>query len=330
MAAGAYAAWQSYRYRNYLKGKTAVVTGGTRGLGYLVARELGHRGCRVAICGRDVNELSSARRALEEDDITAESIQCDVTEVEDVRRLVDETREQFGAIDVLVNNAGIMRVGSIESMEVNDFQESMDTMFWGVFHPTWEVLPEMFARGEGHIVNITSIGGKVSVPHLLPYCAAKFAAVGFSEGLRAEMEGTGVSVTTIAPGLMRTGSFKQAEFKGQRQKEYTWFSLASSLPGIAMDAESAAREVVDATVRGQAERILTFPAKVLNAIHGIAPGAVANMLGFVDRNLLPAPASAETGRRQGKNVEGRMDETKQQWLERATTLGQRAARRYQT
>ena len=330
VGAGAYYAWKQFHRRHYLEGKTAVVTGGTRGLGFLIARELGRRGARVVVCGRDINALSSARRALEDEGIGADAVRCDVTETDDVHHLVEQTREEFGAIDILVNNAGIIRVGPLETMGFNDFQEAMDTMFWGAFHPTWEVLPEMYRRGEGHIVNITSIGGKVSAPHVMPYCTAKFAAVGFSEGLRAEMAGSGVEVTTVVPGLMRTGSFHHAEFKGQREKEYSWFSLASSLPGVAMDAETAASKIVDAIVRGEAERILTMPARMLNMIHGLFPGAVVNLFGFVDRYLLPAPDTTETGLREGREIQEGMDETEREWLERATTFGQRAARRFQS
>src|SRR6185503_4123757 len=121
------------------------------------------------------------------------------------------------------------------------------------------VLPEMRARREGRIVNITSIGGKISVPHLLPYSASKFALVGLSEGLRAELAKDGIVVTTICPGLMRTGSPRNATFKGQHRAEYAWFSIGDSLPVTAMSADRAARQILTACKRGEAEVVLSVP-----------------------------------------------------------------------
>ena len=179
----------------------ALVTGGSRGLGLLIARELATEGCRVAICARDAEEL---RRA--EEDLRAHGaagplvLVCDVTDQAQVERLVAEVQARLGPIDVLVNDAGIISVGPAETMHVQDYADAMAVMYWGVVYPTLAVLPRMLARRRGRIVNITSIGGKVAVPHLLPYCTANFSAVGFSEGLRAELRGKGVTVTTIAPG----------------------------------------------------------------------------------------------------------------------------------
>ena len=116
------------------------------------------------------------------------------------------------------------------SATVADFEDAMGTMFWGMVYTTLAALPQMTERGAGRIVNITSIGGKVAVPHLLPYCCAKFAAVGFSEGIRAELAKDHIKVTTVVPGLLRTGSHANAVFKGDHHKEYGWFSLAATRP----------------------------------------------------------------------------------------------------
>jgi hypothetical protein len=154
----------------------------------------------------------------------------------------------------------------------------------------------MRARRSGHIVNVTSIGGKVSFPHLLPYNSAKFAAVGFSEGLRAEVAGDGISVTTVVPGLMRTGSHLNASYKGeQRSREFTWFGLGASLPLVSMDARRAARRIVAAARRGQGELILTPLAQLGTRLEGAMPGTVSNLFGLVNRALPnagePAPAT---------------------------------------
>jgi short-subunit dehydrogenase len=196
-------------------------------------------------------------------------------------------------VDILVNNAGTIQVGPFESMTTKDFEDAMRVMFWGMLHPTLTVLPDMLGRRSGRIVNITSIGGKVSMPHLLPYGCAKFAAVGLSEGLRAELKSQGIRVTTIVPGLMRTGSFLNAFFKGRQEKEFRWFSLGATLPLISMDAKRAARQIVDATRRGQAERVLSLPAGLLADFHGQFPGLTADLLALANRFVLPR---AEGGR----------------------------------
>jgi len=162
-------------------------------------------------------------------------------------------------------------------------------------YPTLAVLPQMRARRAGRIVCITSIGGKFSVPHLLPYSCAKFAATGFSEGLRAEAAKDGVRVTTIVPGLMRTGSFLNAEFKGKHESEYAWFSVGDNIPGLSLSAQAAARAIVQATRRGEAERVLGLPAQIAARTAGLFPGFVANANALVNRALPPAnPQSGDT------------------------------------
>ncbi len=268
-----------------LVGQVALITGGSRGLGLLLSHEFARQGAKLVICARDEQELAQASQQLEERGAEVLTIPCDITNRVQAQNMVQQATEKFGRIDILVNNAGIITVGPVMAQTLEDFRESMDIMFWGIFYTTMAVLPQMIERKDGRIVNITSIGGKVSVPHLLPYDTAKFAAVGFSEGLRAEMAKEGVKVITIAPGLMRTGSEVNAYFKGNNHKEYTWFTVLGSLPVISMSAEKAAKKIVQATSHGSAEVILGFPAKMLVKFHGLLPGATTSMLGLVNRFL---------------------------------------------
>ena len=169
-------------------------------------------------------------------------------------------------------------------------------------------------------MNITSVGAKVSVPHLVPYSCAKFAAAAFSEGLRSELRGTGVKVVTIAPGLMRTGSYLNALFKGAAEAEAAWFSLSASLPGISMSAERAAEQIIAATRRGSAERILSAPANVIARFHGLFPGATADMLGLVNKMLPRGGDQVEFG------TESRI--LQRPWFRALLTLGNQAAQRF--
>src|SRR5215213_8283138 len=290
-----------------LRSRVVLITGGSRGLGLALAREMAARGARLAICGRDPESLERARASLARAGAEVMAIACDVTD--------------RGPVDVLINNAGVIEVGPAETMSVADYEEALATNFWGMLYPTLAVLPDMRQRRAGRIVNITSIGGKLGIPHLLPYSASKFAAVGFSQGLRAEVAADGIKVVTVVPGLMRTGSPRNAIFRGRHRAEYAWFSISDSLPGLSMSVESAARRIVEACRRGDAEVLFPVVAKVAAVANAMAPGATASLLGLVNR-VLPGASSADRSRHTGAESQSWISPS---WL---TQLGDRAARKY--
>jgi NAD(P)-dependent dehydrogenase (short-subunit alcohol dehydrogenase family) len=326
VAAGAagIAATRQIRRRSDERDAVALVTGGSRGLGLLIARELARRGYRLAVCARDADELAAAESDLAGRGADVLAVRCDVGDREQVDHMVRTVIDRFGSLDVLVNNAGIIEVAPVTAMTVDDFVAAQDVMFWGTLYPTFAGLPHLTAKGRGHIINITSIGGKLSAPHLLPYNCAKFATVGFSEGLCAELSGTGVTVTTIVPGLMRTGSHLRAYFKGEPRKEFAWFAVAASLPGLSMDAERAARRIVSAGLAGRVEVILTPAAKLGAKAHGLFPGTTVRALGMVNR-LLPRSPGAGGPAVIGSVASAELDSG---LVRAATVLGRSAADRY--
>ena len=286
-----------------LQGKVVLITGGSRGLGLAMAEEFAQQGTKLVICSREEDELVRASRHLSEFEAELLAVPCDITNPEQVQRLVEQATARFGCIDVVVNNAGVISVGPWQTLTRADFEEAMNSMFWGIYNTTMAVLPQMTARKSGRIVNITSIGGKVSVPHLLPYCSAKFAAVGFSEGLRAELAKDGISVVTVVPGLMRTGSPINAFMKGERHsEEYTLFSLLDALPLTSISAKRAAKQIVNATRRGEAELIISVQAQLAARLHGAFPGLITDMLAVLNR-FLPSGEAAGTARYTGKESE---------------------------
>ena len=285
-----------------LRDKVVFITGGSRGLGLLLARAFIDRGARVAICARDQEELDRATTDLTRRGGDVAAIACDVTDREQVERTVRDIEAHFGRIDVLVNNAGTISVGPVETMNVGDYDEAMKTHFWGPLYTTLAVLQGMKQRGGGRIVNISSIGGKVAVPHLVPYCASKFALTGLSEGLQAELKKDNIFVTTVCPGLMRTGSPRNAFFKGQHKAEYALFKLSDSTPLTAMDAGRAARWIVLACQRGESEIILTVQAKLAAKVHGLFPGVCSELYGLINY-ALPGPGGIGEQRVQGKDSE---------------------------
>jgi short-subunit dehydrogenase len=284
---------------NRLDGRVVLITGGSRGLGLLLAREFGQRGCKLAICARDPEELDRARLGLVRRGFEVFAYPCDVAKPEEVDQLIAKVLERYGQIDVLVNNASILQVGPLSSMKVEDFRHAMDVNFWGTLNTSLAALDALKQRPGGRLVNICSIGGKVAVPHLLPYDCAKFAVLGFSEGLRAELSEEGISVTTIVPGLMRTGSYTNATFKGDPVGEFHWFAALANAPSTTLDARDAARMIVRATERRKAEVILGWQARLLAAAKALMPSTIFTVLSVVNRFM---PRGRANGGVMGRSV----------------------------
>lgn len=267
-------------------GKAVLIAGGSRGLGLVLARQLVDADARVAILARTAADLEDAERELLARGGEVLALRCDVSRPEEVRSAVHQVQQRLGGIDILFNVAGIIQVGPLEAMTREDFERAMDVHFWGALNTTLEVLPDMRRHGWGRIVNVASLGGKRAVPHMLPYTASKFALVGLSNGLRTELAKDGILVTTIIPSLVRTGSPRNALFKGQHRKEYAWFSIADALPGVAMSAEQAAAQILRACRDGEREVLLRNPVNLAVALQSYLPGTTQALLGLVAR-LLP-------------------------------------------
>jgi NAD(P)-dependent dehydrogenase (short-subunit alcohol dehydrogenase family) len=276
-----------------LDGQSALVTGGSRGLGLLIARELGRQGARVVLMARDQAELDRAEKKLRAEGIDVSTCAGDVTREEDARRAVETTVSRHGAIDILVNNAGVIAVGPVEHVTKADYEEAMAVHFWGPLHTIEATVPHMRQQGGGRIVNISSIGGKVGVPHLVPYCASKFALTGLSSALTPELARDNIAVTTVLPGLMRTGSPFNAWFKGKHRQEFAWFAIADSLPLISTSGQRAAAQIVEALRHGDAELVITWAAKLAVMAAALMPNTVA--LAMQATNALLPDASPTAG-----------------------------------
>ena len=301
-------------------GKNVLVAGGSRGLGLVLARELARQGARVGIFARKRVELEVAVADLEKLGRSPKAYVCDVTDAALVWETVRAFERSVGPTDVLINNAGIISVGPVSTMTRADFEEALATSFWGAYNLIEAVTPGMRQREAGRIVNISSIGGKISVPHMLPYCVGKFALAGYSQGLRAELANNGISVTTIYPGLMRTGSPRNAWFKGQHRAEYAWFAISDSLPLLTISAENAAKQILNACRRGDAELVVSIPAQVAVKAHSLFPELASKMLNVGNR-LLPRPRGDGTTRYRGEQSESPLAPSP------LTALTERAARR---
>lgn len=322
--------------RSRFDGKAAVVTGASRGLGFAVAAQLAERGAKLCIGARDAEALNRAAERLRSRGAQVVTVPGDLTADDAAAELLTAAEERLGPVDVLVNNAGLIQVGPLDTVGEQDFRHAMELMYFAPLRLILAAAPAMRGRGGGTIVNITSIGGRAAPPHLLPYVGAKFALTGLSEGLRAELKRAGVSVTTVVPGLMRTGSHLAAEFRGRTPREYAWFATAAGMPLLSMSAERAAAKVVRAAERRRPDIALGAPAKVVTRVHGLAPATTARAFAAASRLLdawtakdtqdarNAAAHGAGTGPEMGADAARRLDS---RVVSKLTTLNDRAARR---
>lgn len=266
--------------------KVVLITGGARGLGLVLARQFADEGAKLAICSRDAAEVERARIDLETRGAEVFDAVCDVRNQDEVEHLIADVMTRFGRLDVLINNAGVIQVGPLETQTQQDFEDALAIHFWGPFYTMQAAIPKMKRAGGGRIVNVSSIGGKVAVPHLAPYSASKFALVGLSQAMRAELQKDNIFVTTVCPGLMRTGSHINAIFKGQNELEYSWFSIGNALPGSSVSAEFAARQIINAARHGDAELIISASAKLAAKANALFPETVAELSALANQ-LMP-------------------------------------------
>ena len=291
--------------RSFYRDKVALITGGSRGLGLEIARRICTQGGQVVILARDADELRNAVKDLSSRGGQAMAFRCDLFEAGQIRAVVRQTIERFGRIDILINNAGIIEVGPVEHMQLEDFDRAMRLHFWAPYFLIMEVVPHMRTSDGGRIVNISSIGGKIAVPHMAPYSASKFALAGFSDAIRAEFARDKIFVTTVTPGMMRTGSQIHAKFKGDHSAEYKWFALSSRLPFASISVERAARKILVACRRGSPALVMPWTAHFIIAANALLPNLTGHVMKIVNRCLPPRVSKSGDELRSGADVSGK-------------------------
>ena len=185
-----------------LTGKTAIVTGGNGGIGLAIAKRLVEEGANVTITGRSEDKLQSALKELNSDHVLA--LKTDVSKFDEVKQLVDKTKEKFGEIDIYVNNAGLMKSSRVTDGDVKSWDNMIDTNIKGILYGVHHVVSDMKERGSGHIINTTSVSAHEVTKQSTVYSATKIAALTIGQGLEKELANTGVRVTSISPGMVDT------------------------------------------------------------------------------------------------------------------------------
>src|SRR5256712_10579814 len=241
-----------------LRGKKVVITGASSGIGRAAALEFARRGSNLVIAARRGELLDEVARLCRERGVECSAIVADVANREDCQRLIDAA----GRVDILVNNAGFAIFGGIEDAKPDDLEQMMRTNYFGTVWCTQAALPGMLARGEGTIVNLSSIAGLMGYARMGGYCATKFAMIGFSEALRDEVIGRGVRVALICPATTDTEFFVKAE--------------RGKMPGasrliLAMKSERMAKAICDCAEDGRYRRILPFGAALFMRLKELFP-----------------------------------------------------------
>jgi short-subunit dehydrogenase len=290
---------------DFFKDKVALITGGSRGLGLEIARQICARGGSVVLLARDANELSRAKIHLDQFGTGVLTIECDLLETAQIQSAVQQALQRFRKIDILINNAGIIEVGPLAHMQFKDFDRAMRLHFWAPFILYWLIAPHMRAQGGGRIVNISSIGGRIAVPHMAPYSASKFALAGFSDASRVDLAGDKIYVTTVTPGMMRTGSHVHAKFKGDHAAEYKWFTWSLKIPFASISMERAAGKIVNACARGKPNLVMPLSAYLIIAANALFPNSMARAMRMFSHSLPPPVSKSGDEARSGAEIRGK-------------------------
>lgn len=216
---------------NSIEGKSAIVTGATRGIGLAIAEALAERGARVLICARKDDEVQRSVAALKERfGVNILGERCDVRSYADVEALFRVAKREFGKLDILINNAGIGSYNSVEQTRVEEWMATIETNLSGVFYCCHEAIPLMKGRG-GYIINIGSLAGKNALPGMAAYCASKFGLIGFSESLMQEVRYDHIRVSCVMPGSVNTNFGRSVE----QDAATTWKLLSEDVATVVIN-----------------------------------------------------------------------------------------------
>jgi NAD(P)-dependent dehydrogenase (short-subunit alcohol dehydrogenase family) len=274
-----------------LKGRVAAVTGAAGGLGRALALELARHGAHLALADVDEAGLRDTALAAGQLGVRATVHRVDVADPSQVERFAAEAAGAHGAVHLLINNAGVALGGPFEAQSAENLDWILGINLGGTVHGCRAFLPHLRRAGEGHIVLISSVLGLFGAPGLAAYSASKAAVSGFGEALRRELQGTGLGVSVVYPGGLRTGIARRARWAGPdapgRRAEATRF-----LDTRGLAPERAARRIVRAVRRGEGRVLIGHDARLADLLHRLCPGAASAFFAWRDRRATSSPAGS--------------------------------------
>lgn len=253
---------------------TVLITGGSEGIGKETALLFANNGYNIVIAARHGDRLQTAAQEIENLGAAVLAIPTDVRDSEQVNTLVHKAIDRFGSIEVLINNAGRYISGPVEKFSLDDWHQTIDLNLWGYIHLIHAILPHFLERGQGTIVNVDSIGGKVATPYLVPYCTSKFAVTGLTESLHAELAPKGIHVCGIYPNLIKSGFLERAIFQGKdaQDAQARREQLEQILKVPMVEKPSDVAQAIWDAVKHRRKEVLVGSANLSNAVDKLLPG----------------------------------------------------------
>ena len=228
------------------KNKVVVITGASSGIGEASAIQFAKKRANVVLVARRKEKLLQVEKKISKLNAKNTIYPCDVSNKSQVKKMTSTILNEFGRVDVLVNNAGFVIYGRVNELSIEEIESQMETNYFGMIYCTKNLLPQMLEQKSGHIVNVASVGASFGVPGIASYCATKYAMLGFSEGLKHELYGTGVGVTVVSPIMVRTNLFDHPSFENFRKRA----------TGISLTPEAVARAIVKAANSSRLEIVV--------------------------------------------------------------------------
>ena len=266
---------------------TILITGASQGIGRAIAQSFAENHYNVALAARQSDRLDAAAQELEASGYSALAIPTDVKDPVQVEHLVQKAIAHYGAVDVLVNNAGIYISGAVEEFSLADWHQAIDTNLWGYIHATHAILPHFLERRAGTLVNISSVGGKVPLPYLVPYTTAKFAVTGLTQALRSELSPKGIQAVGIYPNLIKSSFLERAIFRGKDAQDtrdrYDQVDKILKVPGVETPTD-VAKAVLHAVKHKQNKDVVVGSANMATALNAVVPSLMQKMFNVVFKN----------------------------------------------
>ena len=258
------------------KNKVVLITGASSGIGKQTAIEFAKLGSSIILVARRKNKLEQVENELKQFNVNTLVCVCDVSKKDQVEELFKIVLQKFNSIDILVNNAGFAIYGSVSDLSIDEIESQMETNYFGMIYCVKNFLPLMLKKKSGHIVNVASVGASFSVPGVSSYCATKFAMLGFSEGLKHELYGTGVGLTVVSPIMVRTPLFEHPSF--------TNFSKFST--GVSLSSETVAKTIIKASNSSRLEIVVPSVARAAIWFKQTFPFLINPIIGRIFRKQL--------------------------------------------